>query len=61
MEDEDWDLTEDDTVIGTCEVCGRIRPVQRLIDPFITEGIDEQPILPEAFCKSCFQQRQDDV
>jgi hypothetical protein len=64
MDDDgrDWPVDTIETVEGTCERCGRRRPLRWVHDPFARERIiDRDPDERHWWCKPCLELRRDDV
>lgn len=59
--EKEWDVNSVYTIESKCDRCGELKPLQRIIDPFIVEGITEGPEEYEWWCKPCFDLRQGDV
>lgn len=60
-DDEEWPDDEPETVVTECERCGKVRPCQMVVDPFVVEGIRDALAVEELWCRPCFEQRADDV
>jgi hypothetical protein len=50
-----------ETFEGECECCHERRPLQRVHDPFVGEGIDDGPDEELAWCRPCYETRLGDV
>jgi hypothetical protein len=61
MEEEQWDENATATIVGTCDRCHETRPLQQVIDPFVSEGIVDGELDKEWWCYPCFSRRADDV
>jgi hypothetical protein len=60
--DDQWPIEDVETTEGVCDRCGERRPIRKVDDPFVREGIiDGDPAARFWWCKPCYELRLDDV
>lgn len=60
-DDDEWPESSCDTMVCECDRCHEVKPCQRVIDPFVREGIVDRPAEHEWWCKPCWELRCGDV
>lgn len=56
---EDWDINDPDTVMGQCNSCEKMRPIQRRNDPYLAEVYEESK--KKWYCRPCWEERKNQI
>ena len=55
---DEWD---DPDFQGECDMCGLLKPLKTLPDPFVSEVYPEEKADERDYCYACFCNRKDDI
>ena len=61
MVEDEYNLEDSDVILAECDSCGIVRPVKLLADPLIDEVFPEDENEPRNYCRSCFENRADEI